>query len=148
MRMTDDTNAQRQDSHRIRQWLFAVLRFAISLEQTDRMAALAVAAEMDRRGSVTTGGGFTFFVRTSIKLCDAVDAKDDPDAIATLRAHLRSIEHPPLRRAFEAVLELDAIPTQRHGAFNRSRDYLWKGLPARLVTRGAAALKPDLPDSE
>jgi hypothetical protein len=144
MRMTDGT-VQRQDLNRIRQWLFAILRFAITLEQTDRAAALAVAGEIDGRGSVTTGSGYTFFVRTSVKLCDAIAEKGDPEAIATLRAHLRNIEHLPLRRAFEAALELDPIPTKHHNPFNRSRDYLWKGLNGRTC---AAALNPDSRDSE
>jgi hypothetical protein len=147
MHMTD-TSVQHQDVLRIRQWLFAILRFAVTLEQTDRAATLAAAAEIDCRGSATADSGFTFFARTSAKLCDAIVAKDDPEAIAMLRAYLRAIEHPPLRRAFAAALDLDSIPTNPHKPFNRSRDYLWKGLPARLVAHGAAALKPDSSDSE
>lgn len=135
--------AQRQDFHRIQEWLFAISRFAITLQQTDRVAALTITADMDRGESVSHGSGLTFFVRTTIKLCDAIAAKDDPDAIATLRAYLRQIEHLPLRRAFEAALDLDLIPTKRHKPFNRSRDYLWKGLPTRVVTHGGSVLNPD-----
>ena len=145
--MTDAT-MPRQDSHRIRQWHFAILRFAITLDQTDRTAALAIAAEMDRCGSVTTGRGFTFFIRTSVKFCDAIAAKDDPEAIATIRAHLRNIEHPPLRRAFEAALELDRNPAEGRGLLNRSRDNLWKGLPAPTIAGDVAALKPASSGSE
>jgi hypothetical protein len=147
MHMTD-ASVQHQDVLRIRQWLFAILRFAVTLEQTDRAVALAAAAEIDCRGSATADSEFTFFARTSVKLCDAIAAKDDPEAIATLRAHLRAIEHLPLRRAFAAALDLDSMPTKPHKPFNRSRDYLWQGLPARVLAHGAAALKHEPPDSE
>lgn len=126
-----DANAQRQQSRRVQEWLFAVLRFAITLEQADRAAVLAVAAEMDRCGSASAGSRFTFFVRTSVKLCDAIVAKDDPEAIATLRVHLRKIEHLTLRRAFEAVLDIKSVPKKRRSPVIRSRENLWKGLSAR-----------------
>lgn len=126
-----DANAQRQQFRRVQEWLFAVLRFAITLEQIDRAAVLGVAAELDRRGSASAGSGFTFFVRTSVKLCDAIIAKDDPEAIATLRVHLRKIEHQTLRRAFEAVLDIESFPKKHHSPVIRSRENLWKGLSAR-----------------
>jgi hypothetical protein len=142
-----DAIVQRQNSQRIEQWLFAILRFAISLEQNDRASALAVAAEIDRRGLVTTDSGFTFFVRTSVKLCDAIVKKSEPEAIATLRTHLRAIEHLPLRRAFEAALDLEPVSSKRRNPLTRSRDYLWKGLPARIVS-GTPALQTNSADSE
>ena len=73
------TIEQRHDSQRIRQWLFAVLRFSITREQHDRAVALAVAAEMDG-GPANAASGFTFFVGTTAKLCDAINAKLDPEA--------------------------------------------------------------------
>jgi hypothetical protein len=138
-----EASVQLQNSHKIQQWLFAILRFAITLERTDRAVALAVAAKMDCGSGATTGGEFTFFVRTTVRLCDAMAAKDDAESIATLRAHLRNIEHQPLRRAFEAALELDTVLAKRHKPLKRSRDYLWKGLPVRTITCHAASLKPD-----
>lgn len=122
---------QRQHSHRIQQWLFAILRFAITLEPDDRSAVLAVAAEMDRVHSVTAGSGFTFFARTSAKVCDAIIAKNSREAIATLRVLLRKIEHPSLRRAFEAVLEIRPLPSKDHHSLIRDRQNLWKGLAVR-----------------
>jgi hypothetical protein len=120
-----------QHADRIQQWLFAILRFAITLEQNDRLAVLAMAAEMDRVGSVNAGSGFTFFARTSAKVCDAIIAKDSREAIATLRVLLRKIEHPPLRRAFEAVLEIRPLPAKGGPSLIRDRENLWKGLAVR-----------------
>lgn len=120
---------QPQHSQRIQQWLLAILRFAITLEEDDRLAVLAVAAEMDCAGSA--GSGFTFFTRTSVKICDAIIAKNSREAIAILRVFLRKIEHPPLRRAFEAVLEIKPVPSKGHPSLIRDRENLWKGLPAR-----------------
>lgn len=121
-------SAQSEYPQRIQQWLFAILRFAITLEPVDRAAVLAVAAEMDRRGSVTADGGFTFFARTSVKVCDAIMAKNNPEAVATLRVLVRKIEHPTLRRAFEALLDIRPLPTKRRNPLIRSREDLWKGL--------------------
>lgn len=122
---------QRQYPQRIQQWLFAVLRFAITLEEDDRLAVLAVAAELDRISAVTASSGFTFFVRTSVKVCDAIIAKNSREAIATLRVLLRKIEHPPLRRAFEAVLEIRPLPSKSHHSLIGDRQNLWKGLVVR-----------------
>jgi hypothetical protein len=122
---------QRQHPRQIQQWLFAVLRFAVTLERDDRLAVLAVAAEMDRGDSVTAGSGFTFFARTSTRVCDAIIAKNSREAIATLRVLLRKIEHPALRRAFEAVLEIRPLPSKDHHSLIRDRQNLWKGLAVR-----------------
>jgi hypothetical protein len=124
-------NEPRHHPQRIQQWLFAILRFAITLEHGDRLAVLAVAAEMDGVGSVMAGNGFTFFARTSVKVCDAIIAKNSREAIATLRVLLRKIEHPPLKRAFEAVLEIRPLPSKGHHSLIGDRQNLWKGLAAR-----------------
>ena len=59
-----------EESHRIREWLLGILRFAVTLEQCDRAAVMCLAAEMDRLGASTTQFGFSYFTRTSAKLCD------------------------------------------------------------------------------
>jgi hypothetical protein len=100
------------------------LRFAVTLDETDRDAALSVAAGMDRRSS-----GFTFFARTSVTVCDAIIAKDRAEAVAALRVFVRAIEHRRLRRAFEAVLDINQSEADRGMASARDREWLWKGLP-------------------
>jgi hypothetical protein len=126
-----DLGIRYQYSFEIRRWLFAILRFAITLEQADRAAVLAVAAEMDRAGSPSSRGRFAFFVRTSIQLCDAMIAGNCPESVATLRVFLGRIDHLPLRRAFEAVLDIKPSRPDRRDLLRRRRDNLWKGLPIR-----------------
>jgi hypothetical protein len=74
-----------EESRRIRQWLLGILRFAVTLEQCDRAAVMCVAAEMDRPGASTTQSGFSYFTRTSTKLCNCIAAKYDFDKLAELR---------------------------------------------------------------
>jgi hypothetical protein len=115
-------------SHAIKEWLFFILRFAITLDEVDRTSVLAMAADMDRRGS-----DFTFFARTSVAVCDAIVAKDRPEANAALHGFVRAIGHAPLRRAFEAVLEIKPSGTDRRLVSARSREKLWQGLPTRAA---------------
>ena len=123
---------QREVSHAIEEWLLSILRFAITLDEIDRAAVLAFAAEMDRRGS-----GFTFFARTSITVCDAIAAKDCAEETAALHVFMRAIDHVRLRRAFEAVLKIHPpARSRRLSAGNRER--LWQGLPTRGAGRAVS----------
>ena len=79
-----------EESRRIREWLLGILRFAVTLEQCDRAAVMYLAAEMDRFGSSTTQSRFSYFTRTSAKLCDCIIAKRDFDNLAQLRFHIKN----------------------------------------------------------
>jgi ATP-dependent helicase YprA (DUF1998 family) len=117
-----------------------MLRFAITLDQADRATALAVAEEMDHGRPPTGRSGFAFFVRTSVQLCDAMIARNCPENIATFRVFLGRIDHLPLRRAFEAVLDIKPSRPNRRDLLRRSRENLWRGLPIR-GTEPASNLK-------
>jgi hypothetical protein len=119
-------SGQRGGSHAVEEWLLAVLRFAITLNEVDRATLMAVAAEMDRCRS-----GFTFFQRTSVKVCDAIIAKDRAQATAVLHIFARRIDRLALRRAFEAALEITPTGAHRRTNSARARENLWKGLPPR-----------------
>lgn len=110
----------------VEEWLFSILRFAITLDEVDRAAVLAVAAGMDRRGS-----RFTFFARTTVKIRDAIVAKDCAEAAAALRVFVRAIDHAALRRAFEAVLDIKPHGVDRRTVPPGNREKLWKGLSDR-----------------
>jgi hypothetical protein len=57
----------------LRAWQLALLRFAVTLDNADRLAVLAVAAEMDRLHPARDGKpAFGFFRRTSAELCAAI----------------------------------------------------------------------------
>lgn len=108
----------------IRDWLLAVLRFAVTLEEADRAAVLSAAAAMDRCGS----SEFSFFVKTSTELCAAIADKNDPRRNAVIKRHIARIDDRRLRRAFEAAIDwMRAAKTvSRPDPYRRSD--LWQGL--------------------
>jgi hypothetical protein len=116
-----------EESHRIREWLLRILRFAVTLEQRDRAAVMSLAAEMDRLGA--TQSGFSYFTRTSTKLCDCITAKHDFDKLAELCFHIEKIDDRRLRRALEGALFAKRNKSIR--SRQPDREYLWKGLAVK-----------------
>ena len=50
----------------LRAWQLAILRFAVTLDNADRLAVMAIASEIDRLGPQQDGSSdFNFFRRTS-----------------------------------------------------------------------------------
>ena len=130
--MSDAAAQQEWRNKWVRHWLLAILRFAVTLEQTDRAAALAVAEEMDRVGWRSEDQPtFKFFGRTSTELCSAIADREDPKTVAVLRLHLKRIDDHRLRRALEAAIELGdlsaAAKKVSKAKKHECRD-LWKGL--------------------
>jgi hypothetical protein len=114
------------ESRRIREWLLGILRFAVTLEQCDRAAVMCLAAKMDRLGASTTQSGFSYFTRTSTKLCDCIIAKHDFEKLAELCLHIEKIDDRRLRRALEGALFAKRNKSAR--SRQPDREYLWKGL--------------------
>ncbi|MGZ5811960.1 MAG: hypothetical protein ACXWKA_20120 [Xanthobacteraceae bacterium] len=94
-------------ARKVEDWLLAILRFAITLNDTDLSLVRVLADDMDRLGVVSARTAFGFFERTSIELCRAIAARNDPNSLPVLRRHLARIDDPRLRRAFVAVTEID-----------------------------------------
>ena len=70
MRSQDSTE---QHVRILRAWHLAILRFAVTLDNTDRLNAMAIANEIDRLGREhQDGSGFGFFRKTSAELCTAI----------------------------------------------------------------------------
>ena len=106
------SNAVDLDSWRakkVKDWLLAILRFAVTMEQADQSTVLAIADEMDRSGFHVNKTAFTFFGRTSSALCRAIADQDDPQRVAILRRHIGRIEDYRLRRALAAAIDLRPI---------------------------------------
>jgi hypothetical protein len=122
----------------LRSWHLAVLRFAVTRDNADRLALFAVANEIDRLGeSREHNMNFYFFRRTSAELCDAILRPNVPGAETLLRQYLARIEEARAKRAFAAVIEVGQ-PEQASKSRQRSRAYtaLWRrGLPFRQVQR-------------
>jgi hypothetical protein len=118
-----------EESRRIREWLLGILRFAVTLEQRDRAAVMCLAAGMDRLGASKTQTGFSYFTRTSTKLCDCIAAKHDFDKLAELCLHIEKIDDRRLRRALEGALFAKRNKSVR--SRQPDREYLWKGLAVK-----------------
>jgi len=106
------SNAVDLDSWRakkVKDWLLAILRFAVTLEQADKFTVLAIADEMDRSGFRVNNTAFTFFGRTSSALCRAIADQDDPQRVAILRYYINRIDDHRLRRALAAAIDLRTI---------------------------------------
>ncbi|WP_229180032.1 hypothetical protein [Bradyrhizobium ivorense] len=113
----------------LRAWQLAVLRFAVTLDDDDRMHALGVAGEVDRLGGAS-GAAFHFFRRTTAELCAAISA-EGTDQDAVIQRFLAQLDNPRLRRAFEAAITRDRTPPKIVTSRLKPRNDLWRGLPSR-----------------
>lgn len=117
----------------LRAWHLAMLRFAITRDNADRLGVFAIANEIDGlgRGHVRhEKPHFGFFGKTSSELCAAI-LKRDEAADKILRLYLAQIDDAQLKRALAAVLEIE--PSNRTEEKRRSKiaSSLWRGLPSR-----------------
>ena len=115
----------------LRAWHLTMLRFAITLEDADRQAAIAIATEIDAFGQPRGArSSFEFFRKTSAKLCEAILQPQEP-TYATLRQHLVRIDDDRLRRAFAAAINFDQLKEASASKLVKPADDLWKGLSSR-----------------
>ena len=118
-----------------RDWLLMILRFAVTLEPTDRVAVLKIAHELDRPKTDSTSANFTFFTRTSFDFCNAISDKNNPERTTILRRNIARIEDPRLKRALEAAVDSGVDQCESYRAMwtlpkQRWQRDLWKGLPS------------------
>jgi hypothetical protein len=115
----------------IRAWHLAILRFAVTLDNADKLGVFAVAVEIDRLGgSCGAERQFGFFRKKSADLCAAI-LRQNQTAEATLRQYLADIDDVRLKRVFAAAMameQLDATAVKRR---SRPENNLWRGLPSR-----------------
>src|SRR5262245_36809657 len=114
----------------VREWLWLLLRFAVTSDPRDQSAALALAEEIDALGLEWRPSGPTFFRRTTREVCDAISALDDPKRTAVLNRHIARIDNPALRRAFRAVVNREEHPS----SLKRKRRDLWTAVGASAVS--------------
>jgi hypothetical protein len=115
----------------LRGWHLAILRFAVTLDNADRLALLRIAHEIDRLESRhDRGADFEFFRRTSAELCAAIEQPNER-AVAVLRQYLARIEDERLGRVLAAALGVgEAIVSPARRLAGRDAG-LWKGLASR-----------------
>lgn len=115
----------------LRAWHLAMLRFAVTLDNADRLAVLRIAREIDELDPHQDGSnGFRFFRRTSVELCAAILQPNEASSAILLQYQVR-LDDDRLRRAFAAAIDAakpKVAPVNR--ATRRSND-LWKGLSFR-----------------
>jgi hypothetical protein len=119
---------------RVREWLLLLLRFAVTREATDQVAALALADQLDSLGIGWKRAKPGFFVKTNIEVSNVILALRDGENDTVLRTHLARIDDPRLKRAFRAAVGLhDASETRAGNGEDKRRKLpdLWKGLPTR-----------------
>jgi len=98
---------------KIRDWLLAIIRFAVTLEEADRQTVLAIAQEMDGLGFLPGRSSFSYFLRNSTEVCRAIAGRDDPSRTTILRRHLAAIGDRRLRRTTAAAIDLEGAQQAR-----------------------------------
>ena len=121
-----------EDHHRLLcAWQLAMLRFAVTRSDADRLNVAALAAELDRLGGRRCGeDSLHFFRRTSSHLCAAIDGQGQ-DAEATLNCFCKQIDEPRLRLAFAAAVGLARSKPARSRPQPKRDPNLFRGLPSR-----------------
>jgi len=97
----------------LRAWHLAILRYAVTLDNADRLAVHRIAREIDRLHPRQDGrADFEFFRRTRTELCAAiVQPNERPSAL--LQHYLGRIDDDRLKRTFAAAM---LFPPFRSGA--------------------------------
>ena len=112
----------------LRAWQLAMLRFAVTLDNADRLAVLAIAAEIDRLGPPPSGGtAFGFFRKTSAELCAAILQPNELNS-TLLHRYLARIDDDRLKRAFAAAIEDGQPKLSSVSNPIRHNNDLWTGL--------------------
>jgi hypothetical protein len=76
--MHDSAAEAECSTKKIRDWLLALLRYAVTLHDADKSAVLLIAVEIDKLGSLAEDrSAFKFFRRTSTDLCSAIMDKQN-----------------------------------------------------------------------
>ncbi|HVX75378.1 MAG TPA: hypothetical protein VHB49_04575 [Bradyrhizobium sp.] len=118
-------------------WQLALLRFAVTLDNNDRLAVLAIARELDRFSpNGDDESDFSFFRRTSAELCTSIA---DPGDTGSHRLHqyLMQIDDERLKRSFAAAIGYHWPGKRPVRKSTRRNDDLWRGL-APLPSRSRA----------
>lgn len=132
---TDQSDSLDWNARALLAWHIAILRYALTLENADRLNVLSVAAEIDGPDRQSgNGSDFRFFRRTSSQLCAAIlDPNDAPRTI--LRQYLARIDDARLRQVLAAALGIDRGEPAPDGRLRKSNPNLWKGLLSRNSIR-------------
>jgi hypothetical protein len=127
--MSSSVHGSEWHTRTLRAWQLALLRFAVTLDNADRLAVMAIAAEID---GLAPGGkpAFGFFRRTSSELCAAILQPNDLTP-AVLRQYLARMEDDRLKRAFAAAIESNQLQAASVVRPIKRDNGLWRGIASR-----------------
>jgi hypothetical protein len=129
--MSSNASSDEWRARTLRGWQLAILRFAVTLDSADRLAVLAIAAEMDRLDPLQNRRSVVgFFRRTSSGLCAAILQPNELSS-TLLRQYLARIDDDRLKRIFAAAIEADQPKMSSVSKPIRRDNGLWRGLSSR-----------------
>jgi hypothetical protein len=129
--MSSNGHAMKWFAGTLRAWHLAILRYAVTLDNADRLAVLRIAREIDGLHPRQDGStDFEFFRRTSAELCAAI-VQADERASAVLQQYLTRIDDDRLKRTFAAAIDARQPTVSPISRPARPRNNLWKGISAR-----------------
>ena len=112
----------------VRAWQLAILRFAVTLDNADRLAVMAIANEIDKSSPQHDGKpAFNFFRRTSAQICAAILQPDEPGS-AVLQHYHAQIEDDRIKRVFAAATGVDRPKLLSVRKPRKQDTSLWRGL--------------------
>lgn len=127
---TDPSTSVEQHAKTLRAWHLSLLRFALTLENSDRQQVATVAQEIDQTGLTSDARqDFRYFRRLSEELCRAVAEQNNTQS-SLLYSYIAKIEDARIRRAFAAIMGLDDHMSAANKT-SKTRDMLWSGLSRR-----------------
>lgn len=129
--MTSNIPGMEKHHRTLRAWQLAILRFAVTFDNADRLAVLMIAAELDALGAGRDNKPeFSFFRKTSAELCAAI-LRPNEMATPVLQRYLARIDDDRLKRTFAAAIETERPKAPAVSKPAKRNNGLWKGLPAR-----------------
>ena len=116
----------------LRAWHLAILRFALTRNNADRLGVLAIANEIDRLGRPPheVGAGFSFFRRESEELC-AATLRQHTESDVILDRYLAQINDVRLKRTLAVALEVPPQKSDQVRSRYKPNYDLWRGLSSR-----------------
>jgi hypothetical protein len=120
-------------------WQLALLRFAVTLADDDKLAVLAAAGEIDRLGlNGRRESDFRFFRKTSAELCASIS---DPENAGSQILHhfIAQIDDERLKRSFAAAIGYHRPEKPRVSRPAGRNDNLWRGLNPRPLSSNSRA---------
>jgi hypothetical protein len=129
--MSSDIHGMEWFAGTLRAWHLAMLRYAVTLDNADRLAVLRIALEIDGLHPRQDGSPeFEFFRRASAELCAAI-LQPNERAPVVLQQYLVRLDDDRLKRAFAAAIDVAQPTASPISRAARQRNELWKGLSSR-----------------